>query len=73
MSAAALAITLLLERGQRVRYLPGVAVNRIAGACRGEGMTDAKDAAVIAGQARTVTCVSYTSMTPCRPPVTGMP
>ncbi|MEU5529735.1 IS110 family transposase [Micromonospora chersina] len=49
---AALAITLLLERGQRVLYLPGVAVNRIAGAYRGEGKTDAKDAAVIADQAR---------------------
>jgi transposase len=49
---AALAITLLLEQGQRVLYLPGVAVNRISGAYRGEGKTDAKDAAVIADQAR---------------------
>ncbi|WBB70895.1 transposase [Micromonospora sp. WMMD812] len=45
-------MTLLLERGQRVLYLPGVAVNRIAGAYRGEGKTDAKNAAVIADQAR---------------------
>ncbi len=49
---AALVITLLLEPGQRVLYLPGVVVNRIAGAYRGEGKTDAKDAAVIADQAR---------------------
>ena len=49
---AALAITLLLLRGQRLLYLPGVAVNRISGAYRGEGKTDAKDAAIIADQAR---------------------
>jgi Transposase len=34
---AALMITLLLERGQRLLYLPGVAVHRISGAYRGEG------------------------------------
>jgi transposase len=49
---AALMITLLLERGQRLLYLPGVAVHRISGAYRGEGKTDAKDAAIIADQAR---------------------
>jgi transposase len=49
---AALLITLLLERGQRLFFLPGVAVNRAAGAYRGEGKTDAKDAAIIADQAR---------------------
>jgi transposase len=49
---AALVITLLLERGQRLLYLPGVAVNRISEAYRGEGKTDAKDAAIIADQAR---------------------
>lgn len=49
---AALMITLLLERGQRLLFLPGVAVNRASGAYRGEGKTDAKDAAVIADQAR---------------------
>jgi transposase len=43
---------LLLGRGQRVRYLPGVAVNRAADGYRGEGKTDAKDAAVIADQGR---------------------
>jgi len=49
---AALAITLLLERGQQVLFLPGIAVNRLSGAYRGEGKTDAKDAAIIADQAR---------------------
>ncbi len=49
---AALMITLLLDRGQRVVYLPGIAVNRAAAAYRGEGKTDAKDAAIIADQAR---------------------
>jgi Transposase len=49
---AALAITVLLEQGQRVLYIPGVAVNRISGAYRGDGKTDAKDAAIIADQAR---------------------
>lgn len=49
---AALVIALLIEHGQRLLYLPGVAVNRISGAYRGEGKTDAKDAAIIADQAR---------------------
>lgn len=49
---AALAITLLLMLDQRVVYLPGIAVNRASAAYRGEGKTDAKDAAVIADQAR---------------------
>ena len=49
---AALVIALLIEHGQRLLYLPGVAVNRISGVYRGEGKTDAKDAAIIADQAR---------------------
>ena len=49
---AALVIMLLLTQQQRVVFLPGVAVNRAAAAYRGEGKTDAKDAAVIADQAR---------------------
>jgi hypothetical protein len=49
---AALVITLLLLAEQRVLFLPGVAVNRAAAAYRGEGKTDAKDAAIIADQAR---------------------
>ena len=38
---AALVITLLLERGQRLLFLPGIAVNRASDAYRGEGKTDA--------------------------------
>src|SRR4051794_19552462 len=49
---AALMITLLLIQSQRVHFLPGVAVNRVTAAYRGEGKTDAKDAAVIADQVR---------------------
>jgi transposase len=49
---AALVIALLLERGQRLAYLPGVGVNRASAGYRGEGKTDAKDAAIIADQAR---------------------
>jgi transposase len=49
---AALVIALLLDRRQRLIYLPGIAVNRASSAYRGEGKTDAKDAAVIADQAR---------------------
>jgi hypothetical protein len=45
-------ITLLLERGQRLLFLPGIAVNRASGAYRGEDKTDVKDRAVIADQAR---------------------
>src|SRR5215216_2311604 len=50
--AAALVIGLLLHRGQPVFYLPGIAVNRASAGYRGEGKTDAKDAASIADQAR---------------------
>lgn len=49
---AALMIALLLGRGQRLVYLPGIAVNRATAGYRGEGKTDAKDAAIIADQAR---------------------
>ncbi len=49
---AALLIGLLLDAGQELLYIPGRAVNRASGAYRGEGKTDARDAAVIADQAR---------------------
>lgn len=49
---AALLIGLLLDAGQELLYIPGRAVNRAAGSYRGEGKTDARDAAVIADQAR---------------------
>lgn len=50
--AAALLITLLADRDQHLLYIPGRTVNRAAEGYRGEGKTDAKDAAVIADQAR---------------------
>jgi transposase len=49
---AALLIGLLVSHDQAVLYLPGRAVNQAAGTYRGEGKTDARDAAVIADQAR---------------------
>jgi transposase len=49
---AALLLTLLLAHGQKVFYISGHMVNRAAGGYRGEGKTDARDAAVIADQAR---------------------
>ena len=49
---AALLIAMLLQRSQLVFYLPGIAVNRASAGYRGEGKTDAKDAAIIADQAR---------------------
>jgi transposase len=49
---AALLLTLLWERGQEVLYVPGIAVDRARDAYRGEAKTDAKDARLIADQAR---------------------
>ncbi len=50
--SAALLLALLWERGQRVVYVPGLTVERARDAYRGESKTDAKDAHVIADQAR---------------------
>lgn len=49
---AALMIGLLAGHGQHLLYIPGRTVNRAASGYRGEGKTDAKDAAIIADQAR---------------------
>jgi transposase len=49
---AALLITLLLGHDQRLLYIPGRTVYHASGGYRGDGKTDAKDAAVIADQAR---------------------
>ncbi len=49
---AALLIALLAERGQRVLYIPGRIVHHAAATYRGDGKTDAKDARIIADQAR---------------------
>jgi transposase len=45
-------LALLWERNQRVFYVPGLSVNRARDAYRGESKTDARDAHVIADQAR---------------------
>ena len=49
---AALATAILLNHDQLVHYIPGRAINRASESYRGEGKTDAKDAAVIADQVR---------------------
>ncbi|GAA2813829.1 IS110 family transposase [Kitasatospora paracochleata] len=48
----ALLLTLLISHGQEVLYLPGRLVNRASDGYRSEGKTDARDAYVIADQAR---------------------
>ena len=50
--SAALPLALLWERGQRVVYLPGLAVDRARDAYRGESKTDRIDARIIADPAR---------------------
>ncbi|MDX2701006.1 IS110 family transposase [Streptomyces ipomoeae] len=49
---AALLIGLLLGHSQPMVYITGLTVHRASASYRGEGKTDAKDAFVIAGQAR---------------------
>lgn len=49
---AALLIGLLLGHGQPMAYLTGLAVHQASAGYRGQGKTDAKDAFVIADQAR---------------------
>jgi transposase len=50
--SAALLLALLWERNQRVLYVPGLTVDRARDAYRGESKTDARDARLIADQAR---------------------
>jgi transposase len=49
---AALLLALLWEHDERVLYVPGMAVDRARDAYRGESKTDARDARLIAEQAR---------------------
>ncbi len=49
---AALLITLLLAASQRLHYIPGRSVYYASGSYRGDAKSDAKDAAIIADQAR---------------------
>ncbi|GAA2128804.1 IS110 family transposase [Actinomadura napierensis] len=51
-STAALLIAVLFSHDQNVVYLTGSAVNRASAGYRGQGKTDARDALVIADQAR---------------------
>ncbi len=48
----ALLLAVLINHGQEVLYIPGRLVNRASDGYRGEGKTDARDAYVIADQAR---------------------
>nr|WP_244188151.1 IS110 family transposase [Streptomyces regalis] len=48
----ALLLALLVNHGQEVLYIPGRVANRASDGYRGEGKTDARDALVIADQAR---------------------
>ncbi|MBA2442764.1 MAG: IS110 family transposase [Rubrobacter sp.] len=50
--SAALLLGLLWEREQKILYLPGLAVDRARDGYRGESKTDARDAHIIADQAR---------------------
>ncbi len=47
-----LLIALLVNHGQELVCIPGIAVNRATDSYRGQGRTDARDARVIADQAR---------------------
>ena len=49
---AALLITLLMDASQRLIYIPGRSVYYASGSYRGDAKSDAKDAAIIADQAR---------------------
>ncbi|MER6474646.1 IS110 family transposase [Streptomyces collinus] len=49
---AALMIALLTDNSQQVLYIPGRTVHHASGSYRGDGKSDAKDAFVIADQAR---------------------
>lgn len=51
-TASALLLALLAAHGQQAVYVPGRTVNRMSGAYRGEGKSDARDACVIAATAR---------------------
>src|SRR6478735_4596868 len=53
-SIGALPLTVARDAGCQVAYLPGLTMRRIAYLYPGEAKTDARDAAVIAGAARTM-------------------
>jgi hypothetical protein len=51
-AGAGLLIAVRVNHGRHLLYTPGRVVDRASGGCRGEGMTDARDALVIADQIR---------------------
>ncbi|WP_430793388.1 IS110 family transposase [Actinomyces oris] len=53
-TSRALAVAVAQDMGITVGYLPGLSMRRIADLTPGSAKTDAKDAAVIAGAARTI-------------------
>ena len=79
---AALLISLLVDHGQQLLYIPGRIIHHAAATYRGDGKTDAKDARIIADQARMRTdlqpvrdgdqiSVDLRMLTAHRPPPTG--
>jgi hypothetical protein len=61
---AALLITLLAAHSQRLLYIPGRVVHHAAATYQGSGKTDAKDARIIADQARIApTCSRFAMRT----------
>jgi len=79
---AALLISLLVDHGQQLLYIPGSIIHHAAATYRGGGKTDAKDARIIADQARMRTdlqpvrdgdqiSVDLRMLTAHRPPPTG--
>lgn len=68
-AAAALLLAVLLAHGQELVYVPGRAVNRMSGIYKGgEAKTDAKDAHVIADQARMRRDFQHVSASPALAP-----
>jgi Transposase len=70
---AALVIALLVGHDQQLLYIPGRVVNRASSSYRGEGKTDARDALVIADQARMRRDLNpLRALTPAAPPPRGV-
>jgi len=63
---AALLITLLTAHAQQLLYIPGPIVHHAAARYRGDGKTDAKDARIIADQARMRALICSQSVSPSR-------
>jgi transposase len=64
--SAALLLGLLWEREQKVLYLPGLTVDRARDGYPGESKTDARDAHIIADQARLSMAIEICPLTATR-------